>query len=63
MEAKWIKPRRETTQVFMITFMNEKLPEFISIPGEASELKYMNTKIDQCYARSVGNMDKHRRDV
>ena len=35
MEAKWIKPRRETTQVFMITFMNNKLPEFIRIPGEA----------------------------
>ena len=25
-EAKWIKHRRETTQVFMITFKNDKLP-------------------------------------
>ena len=38
-QAKWIKPRRETTQVFMIRFMNNKLPEFIRIPGEAVRTK------------------------
>ena len=43
-ESKWIKPRRETTQVFMITFMNDKLPEFNRIPGEAERIKVYEYK-------------------
>ena len=43
-EAKWIKPRREITQLFMITFMNDKLPEFIRIPGEAEQTKVCEYK-------------------
>ena len=43
-EAKWIMPRRETTQVFMIILMNDKLPEFIRIPGEAERTKVYEYK-------------------
>ena len=44
--ATWIKPRREATQVFMISFMSDKLPEFLE---KLNKLKCMNIKIDQCY--------------
>ena len=44
-EAKWINPRRDTTQVFMITFMNDKLAEFIRSPGKVERIKVYEYKV------------------
>ena len=43
-EAKWVKARRETTQVFMITFKSDKLPEYIRIHGEADRTRVYEYK-------------------
>ena len=44
-EATWVKLRRETTQVFLISFKSDKLSEFIRIPGDIYQ--YMNIKTNR----------------
>ena len=43
-EATWVKPRRETTQVFLISFKSDKRPEFVRIPGEAMRTRVYKYK-------------------
>ena len=49
MEANWIKPRRETTQVFMITSMNDKLPEFLEKRTKVYEYKDRPMLCKKCW--------------
>ena len=38
-KAGWIRPRNQNTEVYMITFKCDKLPEYIRIPDESGRTK------------------------
>lgn len=43
-EAKWIKPSREGTKAFLLTFNREHAPEGIKIPGESRQTRVYEYK-------------------
>ena len=60
-EATWVKPRRETTQVLLISFKSDKLTEFIRIPGEAERTRVYEYKDKPMMCRKCckyGHTDK-----